>query len=79
MTLQLESDLSCVNMGNICLSYEAKTRRLAAKLNTGIEHGSLDDVKALLRRGAPVNSIHVRRLVDVICNQSVNFLQLTAP
>ena len=77
MTLQLESDLSCVNMGNICLSYEAKTRRLAAKLNTGIEHGSLDDVKALLRRGAPVNSI--RRLVDVICYQSVNFLQLTAP
>ena len=51
-------------MGN-CLS-EVRTRRLAAlasQLDSRIKHGSLDDVKALLRRGAPVNGI--REWVDV--------------
>ena len=44
-------------MGN-CWS-EVKTRRLAAELDSRLEQGSLDDVKALLRRGAPVNGIRV--------------------
>ena len=53
-----------LNMGN-CLS-EVRTRRLAAlasQLDFRIKHGSLDDVEALLRRGAPVNGI--RQWVDV--------------
>ena len=42
-------------MGN-CWS-EVNTQRLAAQLDSLIEQGSLDDVKALLCRGAPVNGI----------------------
>ena len=48
-----------LNMGN-CMTSEAKSRRLAAlaeELDFRIKHGTLDDVKALLRRGAPVNGI----------------------
>ena len=42
------------------MTSEAKSRRLAAlaeELDFRIKHGTLDDVKALLRRGAPVNGI----------------------
>ena len=50
-------------MGN-CWS-EVKTRRLAAELDSRIKQGSLDDVKALLSRGAPVNGTPEQ--VDATC------------
>ena len=55
------SSFTC-GMGNICSSEEKRGRRLAVELDSQIIHGgSLDDVKALLRRGAPVNG----RLVNL--------------
>ena len=40
-----------------CLSDETKTQQLAEQLDSRIRYGSINDVKALLRRGAPVNGI----------------------
>ena len=34
---------------------ERRTKRLAAQLETLIATGSLDDIRAVLERGAPVN------------------------
>ena len=48
-----------LNMGN-CITSKAKTRQLAEELDCRIKQGSIDDVKALLRRGAPVNGIPER-------------------
>ena len=46
-------------MGNNCLSEAKRGRKLAAELDPRtISRGSLDDVRALLRRGAPVNGVH---------------------
>ena len=51
--------LRSFNMGNNCLSEAKRGLKLAAELDPRtISRGSLDDVRALLRRGAPVNGVH---------------------
>ena len=59
-----------------CLSDETKTQQLAEQLDSRIRYGSINDVKALLRRGAPVNGIPEQVNAICIMHQFFGLLQI---